>query len=71
MKRKRITSAEEDISEDAERNSDNAVPETSRKELKAKVHSINAELAELARKKHLKQALKTFAVYSSKGIFLD
>ena len=66
MKRKRITPAEEDISE-----SDNAVPETSRKELKAKVHSINAELAELARKKHLKQALKTFAVYSSKGIFQD
>ena len=39
----------------------------SRKEMKAKVHSINSELAELARKKHLKQALKCFNTAISNG----
>lgn len=44
--------------------------ESTRKELKAKVHGINGELAELARKKLLKQALKTFNSYASKGVDL-
>ena len=39
----------------------------SRKEMKAKVHNINSELAELARKKHLKQALKCFSTAISNG----
>lgn len=60
MKRKRKTPL-------ADENMVEIFSESTRKELKAKVHGINGELAELARKKLLKQALKTFNSYTSKG----
>ena len=63
MKRKRCSIESDGLGKEVD--ADDRI--ASRKEMKAKVHNINSELAELARKKHLKQALKCFSTAISNG----